>query len=122
MTSPVPDLVYKITTADAWNDAVVRGAYAGSADDLRDGYIHLSAAHQLSATAKKYFSGVEGLVLIAVTVATVGASLRWERSRGGDLFPHYYGELPVSAAAWVRPLPLDVSGAPTIETAMSIPP
>ena len=111
--------VYNITTRMAWDDAVVHGAFMGSADDLRDGYIHLSAAQQLAATAQKYFAGVDGLVLVAFALTALGAALKWEPSRGGDLFPHYYGALPVTAANWVRPLPLDLSGVPCVADALN---
>jgi uncharacterized protein (DUF952 family) len=106
--------VYKITSSRPWQEAIECGNFTGSADDLRDGHIHLSAGHQLAATANKYFAGVEDLILVAFEAAALGAPLVWETSRGGDLFPHYYGALPVAAATWVRPLPLDDSGIPRV--------
>jgi uncharacterized protein (DUF952 family) len=111
-----PDLryVFKLTTLDEWSGAVVEGAFAGSADDRRDGFIHLSAHHQLEATAAKYFSGIEGLCLVAFDADDLGRDLRWEPSRGGDNFPHFYGALPATAAVWVRPVPLDELGAPLV--------
>lgn len=114
MADPGPETIYKITTARAWEEALTTGAFAGSADDVRDGFIHLSAAHQLPVTAQKYFSGVEGLVLVAIKPRALGAALKWEPSRGGDLFPHCFGPLPVQAARWVRALPLDSSGVPCV--------
>ena len=114
MTDPANRTIYKITTVQAWDEAVKSGAFAGSADDVRDGFIHLSAAHQVAVTARKYFSGVEGLVLVAVAPDALGPVLKWEPSRGGDLFPHCHGPLPVQAARWVRALPLDSSGVPCL--------
>lgn len=107
-------IVYKLTTAAEWREAVAVGAYAGSADDLRDGFVHLSTAAQLPATAAKYFRGIADLVLVAVDVAVLGADLWWEPSRGGDLFPHLYAPLPVSAALWARPVALDPAGLPLL--------
>jgi uncharacterized protein (DUF952 family) len=46
------------------------------------------------------------LMLIAVDAAALGAPLKWEVSRGGDLFPHLYGPLPMAAVRWTKPLPL----------------
>ena len=112
-------IVFKIATLKAWADALAQGSYLGSEDDARDGYIHLSARNQLAGTAKKYFANVEGLALIAISVQGLDQDLRWELSRGGELFPHYYGALPVSAATWVRPLPLNSSGTPCIEEALN---
>ena len=114
MSEPQSPLVYKLTTVDEWSMAIVTGIFAGSDDDERDGYIHLSAAGQLGETAKKYFSGCEDLCLIAFEAAELGQSLVWEPSRGGQLFPHYYGPLPALSALWVRPVPLDPQGVPIV--------
>ena len=82
------------------------GLYEGSEVDRRDGFIHLSAAHQVRATAQKHFSGKTDLLLVAVAEEALGPNLKWETSRGGDLFPHIYGALPLSAVSEVTPLPL----------------
>jgi len=114
MNQPDQSIVYKLATLDDWTCAVVAGGYVGSPDDQRDGFIHLSCTHQVTATAAKYFSGVDGLCLIAFDAADLGASLVFEPSRGGDLFPHYYGTLPTTSALWIKPVPLDDSGAPVL--------
>lgn len=103
-------LVYKICPRTDWDEAVTRGAYAGSPVDHRDGFIHLSDDSQVVETAARHFSGQADLVLVAFDAAQLGASLRWEPSRGGALFPHYYGPLPTTAALWVEPLTLDRAG------------
>lgn len=107
-------LIYKIETRVAWEAACATGAYHGSADDLRDGFIHFSAAHQLEATARKYFSGQAGLVLIAFAADDLAPDLTWEASRGGDLFPHLYAGLATGQARWVRDLALGPDGAPLV--------
>jgi uncharacterized protein (DUF952 family) len=89
--------IYKICPASAWREAERRGAYRGSADDLRDGFIHFSTASQVAGTALKHFSGQTGLFLVAVDGDALGDALRWEVSRGGELFPHLYGELDLGA-------------------------
>jgi uncharacterized protein (DUF952 family) len=103
-------IVYKICPEPEWKAAVRAGVYRGSAADLRDGFIHFSAAEQVAATAAKHFAEQHDLLLVAVDADPLGAALKWEPSRGGALFPHLYGELPVSAALWVKPLPLDNAG------------
>lgn len=100
--------IYKIAPEGLWREAVEKGSFAGSPADLGDGFIHFSTAAQLRDTAAKHFAGAAGLVLVAVS--TTGLDLRWEPSRGGDLFPHLYDELPVGAVRWVKPLPLDAGG------------
>ena len=102
-TDQGPDLriksVYKIFRAGDWDDARAAGAFSGSADDRRDGFVHLSAAHQLAGTLARYFAGEPGLVLAAFPAARLGPELRWEPSRGGALFPHLYGVLPMAAVS-----------------------
>ncbi len=106
--------IYKILTADEWRAAERSGSYAGSADDVRDGFIHLSTAEQLGGTAAKYFRGKPDLVLAAFEVTSLGPSLKWEPSRGGALFPHLYAQLPTTLALRVEPLPLDLDGVPIL--------
>lgn len=118
---PRPDLVYKICSSTAWEEALTVGAYAGSADDLRDGFIHFSAAHQLPGTLARHFGGRADLVLLAVRAADLGDALRFEASRGGDMFPHLYGPLAVTAVQWQAPLPLDAHGIHTLPIESSTP-
>ena len=57
-----------------------------------------------------YFAGHDNLVLVAADGASLGEVLKYEPSRDGDLFPHLYGSLPLTAVLWVRPLPLGADG------------
>jgi uncharacterized protein (DUF952 family) len=102
--------IYKICRAGEWEEAERAGAFAGSEVDRRDGYIHFSTAEQAAETAAKYFAGLPDLKLIAVDADKLGAALKWEPARGGALFPHLYGALPLTAILWVKPLPLDATG------------
>lgn len=113
---PLPEdrLVYKILGHDEWREAVARGSYLGSADDLRDGFIHLSTAGQLAGTAARHFKGKAGLVLVAFDPAALGPALRWEASRGGALFPHLYQPLDAACALSVTPMPLGADGVPQV--------
>jgi uncharacterized protein (DUF952 family) len=103
-------VIYKICTAAEWRDAEAQGAFAGSAVDIADGFIHFSTAEQVGETARHHFTGQTDLVLVAVDPDALGDALKWEPSRGGDLFPHLYGVLPVDAAISVVPLPLGDCG------------
>jgi uncharacterized protein (DUF952 family) len=113
--------IYKLMTRGEWEAARATGSYRGSAHDLRDGYIHFSTAAQLGETARKYFSGVPGLILLTIDVEaleraspSLGEKLRWEPSRGGDLFPHLYAELPASAVRNAVAIALAGDGTPLI--------
>jgi uncharacterized protein (DUF952 family) len=107
---PHPKTIYKICDAAAWRAAEHRGEFTGAAVDLADGYIHFSAADQVEETAAKHFAGRRDLVLVAVAPDALGLALKWEPSRGGALFPHLYGTLPISAVHWTKPLPLGPDG------------
>lgn len=102
--------VWKLVDALEWAAACETGAYAGSAVDLADGYIHMSGGDQLVETARRHYSGRSGLVLLELDPSMLGDALRWETSRGGALFPHYYGSLPVSACTAERALSVDAGG------------
>ena len=102
--------VYKICSAEMWKDAEAAGAFAGAPVDRRDGFIHLSTATQVRETVARHFAGQVDLLLIAVDSEALGPALRYEPSRGGDLFPHLYGPLPLTAVRWVKPLPVGVDG------------
>ena len=104
------DIIYKIVPADLWAEAEASGVFGGAPIDLNDGFIHLSTAAQARQTAALYFAGQAGLMLVAADTGKLGDKLIFEPSRGGDLFPHLYGELPLSAVIWERPLPLDEAG------------
>ena len=101
-----PDaVVYKICSRADWDAAIAEGEYRGSEVDRRDGFIHFSTGAQVDETLRRHFAGQRDLVLVAVDTTTLGAGLRYEPSRGGQLFPHLYGALPVAAAREVIPIP-----------------
>jgi len=102
--------IYKICDAAQWAEAERAGEFRGSGIDLADGYIHFSTASQAAETAAKHFARMTDLVLVAVAAEELSGALKWEPSRGGALFPHLYGVLPMTAVRWTKPLPLDAGG------------
>lgn len=102
--------VYKIVEADAWRRACQTGAYMGSADDARDGFIHLSFGDQIAGTVERHFKHRTGLLLVAFDAASLGPALKLEPSRNGALFPHYYGDLPTALALWEKDMITDADG------------
>ncbi|MDP2356003.1 MAG: DUF952 domain-containing protein [Beijerinckiaceae bacterium] len=103
--------IYKIATADQWRTAQASGRFEGAPVDLADGYIHFSTAEQARETAAKHFAGQEGLVLIALDADAFGEKMVWERSRGGQLFPHLYRPFLTTETLWARPLPTRADGS-----------
>jgi len=102
----VPTTVYKICESALWREAERAGLFHGAGIDVRDGFIHFSTAGQVRETAAKHFAGAEDLMLVAVDADALDGALKWEASRGGHLFPHLYGALPLAAVLWATPLPL----------------
>ncbi|MFI2648395.1 DUF952 domain-containing protein [Micromonospora fulviviridis] len=107
-------MIYKILATSEWEQAQAAGRFTGTAMDRQDGFIHLSAADQVVETARRVFAGVTGLTLLAVDEARLDDALRWEVSRGGALFPHLYGALPVDAVLAAHPLPADRPAADAV--------
>jgi uncharacterized protein (DUF952 family) len=108
--SGVAIIIYKICPATLWREAEASGSFRDAPIDLRDGYIHFSAGPQVAETVALHFAGESDLLLVVVDSAALGAALKWEPSRGGALFPHLYGPLPLSVVRGVAPLPLGPDG------------
>ena len=104
--------IYKILPRAEWTAAVAVGRFEGSAVDRQDGYIHFSTAAQAGETARRYFAGMTDLVVLEVEGDDLGAALKWEPSRGGDLFPHLYASLDAAQVRAVHEAPLGENGAP----------
>ena len=100
--APHPETAYKILTPEQWSQFQADGVFHGAPVDLADGYIHMSAADQVAGTLDKHFSGQNALVIAEVDLAVLGDSIKWEASRGGALFPHIYGPLPMAAVRGIR--------------------
>ena len=99
-------LIYKILRAPEWAILKAKGATHGAPIDVADGYVHFSTAGQAAETAAKHFAGEEGLVLLALESDALAPDLKWEPSRGGQLFPHLYREVRLTDILWDAPLPL----------------
>lgn len=104
-------IIYKIVARDAWNRALENGLFEGAEIDIADGFIHLSAANQVRATADRFFRGQDGLMLIGVDARMLGPALQWEPAADGSLFPHLHGPLSLQAVVSQDELVMDDSGA-----------
>ena len=92
------NVIYKICPKSEWNNAKVQGAYKGSKDDLRDGFIHFSSFDQVLGTLDKHFVGQNNLLLLKVGTELLDPDqLKWEKSRNDEEFPHLYGDLTLEA-------------------------
>ena len=112
-TARMERFIYTLVRAADWQRAAAAGAYAGSMDDARDGFLHFSTASQLRATAAKHRAGVQDLIMVEADVAALGDALRWEPASGSarpGLFPHLYATLPLAAVTRAVPVPLGPDG------------
>ena len=89
-------MIYKVCSKAVWEEIRQLTSWDGSPHDLRDGFIHFSTASQLDGTVRKHYAGQTDLMLLAIDAELLGEALKWEPSRGGDLFPHLYGPLLIS--------------------------
>ncbi len=103
-------LVYKIVPAKLWAEAQTLGIFKGSKIDIDDGFIHLSSFEQVLETALKHFKGLEDLLIVAFKDVDLAPDLKWEDSRNGKKFPHYYNKINIKSVFFVKPLPLDIQG------------
>lgn len=107
-------LIYKICHRDEWAEAEREGAYRGTPKDREDGFLHFSKLNQVPGTLAKYYAGQDDLMLVAVDADQLGAALIHEASRDGDLFPHLYGTLMLSAVRWAKAIVLNADGSFTL--------
>ncbi|MEK7661795.1 MAG: DUF952 domain-containing protein [Pseudomonadota bacterium] len=109
-----PNIAYKIENKSVWKQDLDKGKYEGSTLDKKDGFIHLSSGLQLERTFLLHFGGQTDLIVAAIDLAQLGETVVWEESRGGELFPHIYGNLPVSAIIETMDIVYDGNGKATI--------
>jgi len=102
--------IYHMCRREEWLAAEISGAYGGSSQDRADGFLHFSTAEQIVESAARHRARQDGLLLLTVDADALSDALKWEESRGGALFPHLYGNLPVAAAIRVDELPLGPDG------------
>ena len=89
--SPPPKFVYKILSEKPPEEPPT--ALPLSELDAKDGFIHLSTAEQVPATAGRFFSMMGELWLLKIELDRIEKNTRWE-SLGQTFFPHFYGPMP----------------------------
>lgn len=105
-----PMTAYKVLTGEQMAALERDGTFAGAPVDVQDGYVHLSTAAQLTETVDKHFAGQDDLHVAAVDLEALGEKIRWEESRGGQLFPHLYGALTLDTLVAYSPLEREEDG------------
>ena len=103
-------LIYYVCDGETWRTASTTDDYVGSPDDLRDGFMHFSTKAQVRTSVALHRAEQVGLILLIIATEALGCNLKWEPSRGGQLFPHFYGKLPRNAVVKTIELPLGPDG------------
>lgn len=89
--------IYRIMSPSDWDAFQKRGEFVGAPHDIADGFIHFSSAAQLAQTARLHYRAPGDCIVLEVAVTALPRPPVWESSRGGDLFPHLYDNLPLGA-------------------------
>jgi len=108
------EFIYKVASREIYEASLAAGAFVGQPIDLKDGYIHFSSAAQLGETIRLYFAGLGDQVLFEVPTAPLGEALKWEVSRGGELFPHLFATLPMASVSNMVRLDVPADGLVTL--------
>jgi uncharacterized protein (DUF952 family) len=113
MVTPMqhPEFVYKVVSRAVYDASIAAGTFVGQPIDKADGYIHLSTATQLRETIRLYFAGLSDQVLFQLACAPFSDAMKWEASRNGELFPHLYAELPMSALGPIAAIDVAADGS-----------
>jgi glutathione S-transferase len=107
-----PSWLYHLALRPEWQAARIEGVYRRSTRgrSLEEvGFIHLSAADQLAATAERFYADLPAGALLLITLdpqrlAAAGLEVRLEPAPPhGELFPHLYGPLPLQAVLLAEP-------------------
>lgn len=88
--------IYHLVPPQVWEKALLEERYL-PASLKTEGFIHLSTEDQLLESARLHLGQFEELVVLRLVVKRIKDDLKWEESRGGELFPHLYGPLPWEA-------------------------
>ena len=108
-----PGWLYHLALRGEWAEARRAGSYRRSTRGrslAEVGFIHLSAAHQVEATAQRFYADLPSgeLVLLSIDpqrLASAGLKVVYEPAPpSGELFPHLYGALPLEAVLLAQPL------------------
>jgi uncharacterized protein (DUF952 family) len=117
---PFHGTLFHIAEQPFWDAAQKAGAYRALSLDS-EGFIHLSTPVQYVATANRYYVGRSDLVLLEVSENEIaGTELRYEKSTNDELFPHFYGELPLNAVMRVHMFLPNVDGTFSAPTSVAV--
>ncbi|XP_051141625.1 uncharacterized protein LOC127258715 [Andrographis paniculata] len=88
----IADFVYRISTAQEWDELQSTGATFGGHLDKSTACIHLSSLHQVPSTLQNFFLNVKAdLYLLQIDAKKLRDGLIYEGVDDLNAFPHFYG-------------------------------
>ena len=84
--------VYRVFRKEELEEFRKSKLFRGNKLDINSGFIHLCTDQQIKETINKYFK-TEQTYIVKFKISDLEDSLRWEKSRNEEIFPHYYGTL-----------------------------
>lgn len=95
-------LIYHIALPEDWELYRHRPSYQPESLET-EGFIHCSYEHQLEGVLKRYFTGRDKVVVLAIDTDKLLPKLIEEPSTGGEIYPHIYGRLNINAVVSAEP-------------------
>ncbi len=83
--------IYKILLPSEWNQFARSGHFLGSPVDLKDKFIHFSAADQIESVLSRHYQNAGKVYIVEFKAISFGSHLRWEPASSGEIYPHVYG-------------------------------
>jgi uncharacterized protein (DUF952 family) len=101
---------YHITSWVEWKEAQTLGEYKPKGF-AQEQFVHLSYSHQLLTVANRFYAGKKGLVILVIDSSRIKDGLIKENLEGGiELYPHFYGVLPIDAVMEAIAFPYNTDG------------
>ncbi len=91
----ISNYVYRVFRKEELEKFRKSKLFRGNELDISSGFVHLSTEQQIKETINKYFT-TEQIYIVKFKTSDLEDSLRWEKSRNEEIFPHYYGALKSS--------------------------
>lgn len=98
----VDDVLFHLVTANDW-DRCCEGALYRPDSLATEGFVHLSDAQQVVESARRWFDGVDDLMVLELDAGALGDDVVWEDTSGHGAHPHLYGPLPLAAVRSIAP-------------------
>jgi uncharacterized protein (DUF952 family) len=97
-------IIYHVTTAEQWQEALATGAYR-SPSLAEEGFIHCSEERQVADVLDRYFKDKKDLVKLVIETDKLTSPLYFDWSSSiEDTFPHIYGPINLDAVNEVEKL------------------